>query len=212
MNKNKQDIKIAMVILAAGESTRMGSPKQLFPWKNTTLLGNTIEQGLASNVDSVFVVLGAYSKAISEKINKYNITILDNKNWTLGMGSSIACAMDYIERNNLYFDAVLIALSDQPLIDLKYYNQLNNSFINNNKNIIASQLKSRVGVPAIFGNNYIKRLSKLNKDIGARTIIATNIDDVYVVNLGDLNPDIDTEDDYKTLYNKYGKYEEYNDN
>ena len=206
MEKNKQDIKIAMVVLAAGESTRMGSPKQLLPWKNTTLLGHTIEQGLASNVDSVFVVLGAYSKAISEEIGKYNITIVENKNWTLGMGSSIACAMEYVERNNLFFNAVLIALSDQPLIDLKYYNKLINSFLNNDKNIIASQLKSRAGVPAIFGYNYFNDMSKLNKDIGARTIIATHINDVHVVNPEDLYPDIDTEDDYKTLYNKYGKY------
>ncbi|MBG7631334.1 MAG: NTP transferase domain-containing protein, partial [Bacteroidetes bacterium] len=57
----KTEGNIAMLILAAGESKRMNGIKQLLPWKNTTLLGNAIEQGLNSNVNLVYVVLGANS-------------------------------------------------------------------------------------------------------------------------------------------------------
>lgn len=205
MNKNKHDIKIALVILAAGESTRMGSIKQLLPWKSTTLLGQAIQQGLFSIADSVFVVLGAHYNKIVDTIMDHRITIIENKDWSSGMGSSIACAMKFIERNDIHFDAVLISLSDQPFIEYKYFNKLINSFLKNNKNIAATQTKSRAGVPSIFGLDYFKALSELKNDIGAREIIATNLNDVFIERTGDLNIDIDTENSYKTLYNKYGR-------
>ncbi|MEN8125155.1 MAG: nucleotidyltransferase family protein [Bacteroidota bacterium] len=205
MNKNKHDIKIALVILAAGESTRMGSIKQLLPWKSTTLLGQAIQQGLSSDADSVFVVLGAHYNKIVDTIMDHRITIIENKDWSSGMGSSIACAMKFIERNDIHFDAVLISLSDQPFIEYKYFNKLINSFLKNNKNIVATQTKSRAGVPSIFGLDYFKALSELKNDIGAREIIATNLNDVFIERTGDLNIDIDTENSYKTLYNKYGR-------
>ena len=67
---------IAMVILAAGAATRMQAIKQLLPWKKTTLLGNAIEQGLQSNVDKVYVVLGANASKIKKKYTlKKNIRI-----------------------------------------------------------------------------------------------------------------------------------------
>lgn len=203
--KNKQDLKIAMIILAAGESIRMGSTKQLLPWKDTTLLGHTIEQGLASDVDSVFVVLGANYNTIFETIKRHRITIIENSNWSLGMGSSIACAIEFIKINDIHFDAFLIVLSDQPFIGYKYFNKLINSFINIKKNIVATQINNRVGAPSIFSLDYFKVLSELKNDIGAREIIAANIDDVYIVETEDLKIDIDTEESYKALYNQYGK-------
>ena len=106
--------KIAMIILAAGESKRMDAIKQLLPWKNTTLLGHTSKQGLVSDVDSVFVILGADSKSILNKIDQTDIVFIDNQNWQKGMGTSITCAMHYFKKKSLNFDAVLIALIDQP--------------------------------------------------------------------------------------------------
>ena len=201
----KKNSKIAMIILAAGESKRMGTIKQLLPWKNTTLLGNLIEQGLASNVEKVFVVLGANYKNIIKKVETDNIEIIYNKNWSLGMGFSISFAMHYIDKKALCFDAVLIALVDQPLIDVVYFNKLTNSFISDDYEIVASKYNERVGVPAIISSKYFDLLSKLESDFGARKIIKENIDDLKVVNEEDNLIDIDTISDYKSLFHRHGK-------
>jgi len=116
--------KIAMVILAAGASTRMNTIKQLLQWKNTTLLGNAIEQGLSAKVDSVFVVLGARKEKINPTIKEYNITIIENKNWHLGLGKSVACAVEFLVNSPTRFDGILFALADQPLLTISHYNKL----------------------------------------------------------------------------------------
>jgi molybdenum cofactor cytidylyltransferase len=206
MNKSKKNcLKIAMIILAAGDSKRMGTIKQLLPWHKTTLLRHAIEQGLASDVNEVFVVLGANYKIIADHISQYNINSINNSNWSQGMGTSIASAMHYLYENNLNYDAVLIALSDQPLVDIKYYNYLINKYITSAKNIIASQNKDRIGVPAIFGSGYFETLSKLRQDIGARKIISMYTDDLQVVKGEGKLIDVDTVSDYKTLFQKYGE-------
>jgi len=195
--------KIAIIILAAGASKRMGSIKQLLPWKNTSLLGNAIEQALNSNADDIFVVLGSNYGLISEEINEHDITIVNNKNWALGMGTSIAEAMEIIKNNSKKYRAVLILLVDQPLIDVKYINILIDSFVGNN--IIASGYQNRVGVPAIFDHKYFNELKKLNGDIGARKLILEHINDVKIINGLDKLKDIDTIESYGQLYQKFGK-------
>ncbi len=195
--------KIAAIILAAGSSKRMGKVKQLLPWKYTTLLGNSIEQSLASEVDEVFVVLGSNYKLISKEIENHNITILHNKKWSQGMGFSISCAMDFMDKNSIKFDGVLIMLVDQPLIDVIYINILINRFKSNN--IIASKYNNRVGVPAIFSSLYFNKLRKLNKDIGARDLISTHINDVIEIDAFGKFQDIDNVSNYDLLYQKYGK-------
>ena len=194
--------KIAAIILAAGSSKRMGKVKQLLPWKYTTLLGNSIEQALASEVNEVFVVLGSNYKLISKEIENHNITILHNKKWSQGMGFSISCAMNFISNNSIKYDGVLIILVDQPLIDIKYINKLIHKFIGSN--IITSKYKKRVGVPAIFSSVYFNELSGLNRDIGARDLITEHINDVKVIDAFDKIQDIDSISSYKLLYQKFG--------
>lgn len=194
-----------MIILAAGESSRMGAIKQLLPWKGNTLLNHTIEQGLSSDVDSVFVVLGANSKQIISAISTSKIQIIENTEWTLGMGRSISCAMEFVEKNTIHYDAALIALADQPLIDTTHYNNLINVFIDDDKKIVATQLNKKAGVPAIFGSIYFQSLLKLKHDIGAREIIAAHSEELQIVNAGDRILDIDTMETYKELYKKYGR-------
>ncbi len=204
VKREETQFTIAMIILAAGESKRMGSIKQLLPWKHTTLLGNAIEQGMASDVNSVYVVLGANEKIISDNIKDYQVSCIENMKWSLGMGSSIAAAMDFFKNNSLHFDAVLIALSDQPLIDFIYFNKLIFNYINSNKKIIASQRKAGEGVPAIFDSIYFKDLLKLDRDYGARKIITGHKEDLYLIKTENKDVDIDTYDDYRILYKKYG--------
>jgi len=204
LNK-KERLKIAMIILAAGESKRMGTIKQLLPWKNSTVLDQVIKTGIACNVDKVFVVLGANHKSIIKETKNKHIEIIYNQNWASGMGSSISCAMKYLGNYSENFDAVLIALADQPLIDVTYYNNLIFNFINTKSNIVASKHNNRVGVPAIFSSKYFHLLSKLELDYGARIIIKENKEDLKVIDEGGKLNDLDTISDYNEIFQSYGK-------
>lgn len=194
-----------MVILAAGASRRMEKIKQLLPWKNTTLLEHAIQEGLASEIDAVFVVLGANAEQISNSISHLPVQTVINANWERGMGTSIACAMQEIHNYSENFDAVLIALTDQPLLEKIYFNNLINSYLNNNKNIIASQIKNGAGVPVILSAGYFEALANLDQDFGARKIIANHPEDVILVNPGDKIVDVDTKEAYEALFDTYGK-------
>ena len=169
---------IAMVILAAGAATRMQAIKQLLPWKKTTLLGNAIEQGLQSNVDKVYVVLGANASKIKKQILNYPIQIIEHKNWQLGIGSSIACAIKYFKENKLNYNSVLITLADQPLINAAYYNLLIAQSLTYKERIIASNIHHKPSVPAIFDAYFFDKLAQLNEDKGAKQLMQAVSDDV----------------------------------
>jgi len=98
----------------------MGQSKQLLPWKRGTLLSHAIEKSLQLKQLNTFVILGAHFQTIKKEITHFPITIVQNKDWESGMGTSIRSAITYFSENSLHFKAVLITLVDQPLIDVVY--------------------------------------------------------------------------------------------
>ena len=198
-------MKIAILILAAGESKRMNGIKQLLPWKNTSLLGNTIEQALQSKGDAVYVVLGANANQIAPTIAHYNIQTIENKNWKNGLGNSIAAGVQYIKENQYQCDAILITLADQPLIDAAYYNILIDRYSQKEAKIIASETNKNPSVPAIFDAIYFEQLSQLDKEKGAKEILLAAQKEVYRLPANANLIDIDTTSDYEELYNNFGK-------
>ncbi|AXT21166.1 nucleotidyltransferase family protein [Flavobacteriaceae bacterium AU392] len=190
---------IAILILAAGASNRMGIPKQLLPWKHTTLLEHTIETVLELNIEHTFVVLGANIKLMSSKIKSYPIEIIHNINWQNGLGSSIASGAKYIRSLKKTFDGILIVLADQPFIDVTHLNTLIESFLNKKHKIITTSYnKYKEGVPAIFDAVYFKELSNLNNDFGAKELIENEKTNSVMISEDKLT-DIDTKDDYNRL-------------
>ena len=191
--------KISILILAAGSSSRMGMPKQLLKFGNTTLLGNTINQCLGVSAENVCVVLGANLKEIKENINFENITIIENENWQSGMGTSISCGIDFIQKNFQKCDGVLITLADQPYITSSYLKKLIDLYNSTSKKIVASKVENRISVPAIFDACYFEELKKLNQDKGAKDILKKHANNVKALSSTINFIDIDTVEDYKFL-------------
>ncbi len=189
---------IATIILAAGGSSRMGQPKQLLPWKKTTLLGYSVKQALKSNTQKVYVVLGAYFNEIEISLREEPVDILKNKEWKTGMGSSIAFAINYLKEEN--FDGALFLLADQPQIDSIFINKLIAKWQQGIKPIIATRYNNKGGVPAIFSKPYFGCLSQLASKKGAYSIIRSNPSKTTVIS--PLNPimDIDTQEEYALNY------------
>lgn len=191
---------IAIVILAAGESSRMGERiKQILPWKESNLLGNALAQAKNTIAEASFVVLGAYIEIIKAEVAFEANTVIENSNWKNGMGSSIAAAMEYFNSKNHDYDAVLLMLADQPKIDTNYLNKMIGNWRGNPHRIITTQYENRSGVPAIFGKEHFEVLQKLNADFGAKDIISSNEKLVLALNPEGKEIDIDSWEGYQKL-------------
>ncbi|SDL27914.1 nucleotidyltransferase family protein [Kriegella aquimaris] len=191
---------MAVLILAAGQSSRMGKIKQLLPWKNTTLLGNAIINAKTIS-ENVFVVLGAFSNEIKNEFGLKEALFIENKNWENGLGSSLAFGIDYIQKSQKDYRAILVTLGDQPLIDGLYLKTIVTSHNDTKKGIIATAYGGRAGVPALFASNYFDRLRKLDSDNGAKTIINSNKNDTLILSPNGKAMDVDTLEDYKKVLN-----------
>jgi len=192
---------IAVVILAAGASSRMGIPKQVLKWKNTTLLGHAIETAKALDQKKIVVVLGANFNQIEATLNDDHIEIIKNDDWESGMGKSIATGVCYILKTDINFDAVLVMLADQPLVDQSYFNSMIAQYKVGANQIIATAYKSgKQGVPVLFDQVYFEALSQLNDDKGAKVILHRHVEHVSVVQATHDVSDIDTLEDYERIY------------
>lgn len=190
-------MKIAALILAAGMSSRMGTAKQLLPYKQTTLLGWAIENAIKSEVNAVYCVLGANAKEITATISKHPIQIIHNTNYQKGLSSSIISGIEHIK--TLAYDATLIMLCDQPNVNSKYINTLLSEFKSKPNYIIASLYKNVKGVPAIFPKEQFPKLLNLKDDKGAKLLLNASNNSVIAIETPIDLFDIDTPEDYRNL-------------
>lgn len=188
------------LILAAGSSSRMGYPKQLLPWKNTSLIVHEIEKSQRLAQVSTVVILGANSEIIKKEIAHFPIVTIDNQHWGSGMGTSISCGMQYVLEKQKSCTNVLITLVDQPLIDTKHLNSLILQSAKHPDKIIATSRMRNLGVPAIFPKYYFRELHKLEEDYGARFLLKQYKDSIVsVVDNYNRTDDIDTPEQYRAL-------------
>jgi len=193
---------ILAVVLAAGASTRMGEPKQLLPWKNSTLLQYTIDNLKQIGFKEIIVVLGANYHLILPKIDSKEISIIENKNWQDGIGSSISFASEFIYENKYDIDGVFFLLADQPFVTLAHLNITIKAFKEHSLKIVATSYnKNRIGVPVLFEPSYLQELKSLKGDKGASSILKKYNDFVSAVQPDFKNLDIDTLEDYNYLLN-----------
>lgn len=189
----------AILILAAGSASRMGKTKQLLPYRETTLLGHSISQALASKADSVYCVLGAQAELIEKEMHS-KVKFIINENWEYGLSSSIAAGIRYLKTKDC--NSVLVMLADQPKIDSVYLNLLLDYSIENPTKCIASGYGAKNGVPAVFPKSYFDILEKLNGDQGAQQLLNSETNVVITINAKDKVEDIDTPEDYNRLLKK----------
>lgn len=192
--------KIAVVVLAAGNAKRLGQSKQLLPWGNSTLLGNVVRNVLAVDAHKFFVVLGAYSNEIIEKINLSETTVLINGNWQQGLGSSIASAIAEIENKYSEVNSVLLVLADQPFISSIHLNAIIKLHSTEKESIIITRKEDYIGVPVLFPRKFFRELMLLSNDEGAKQIINRNKNWVKEVVSQDDTADIDTFESYEALH------------
>ncbi|MFB2971371.1 NTP transferase domain-containing protein [Aerosakkonema sp. BLCC-F183] len=190
---------VGIIILAAGASTRMGTPKQLLPYGESTLLSHTIEVALASVCHPIIVVLGAYAAQIRSQINQLTIRIVENSQWSEGMSSSIRVGIQALDTAIEKPQAVVLCLCDQPLISTQVVNQLIEVYFQTGKPIIASEYAGTLGVPVLFERSFFPNLMNLKGAEGAKKVIQKCGDRVLSVPFAEGIVDIDTPEEYQQL-------------
>lgn len=185
---------IGVLILAAGESKRMGKSKQLLSWGSNNFLDHTINQASSLN-SKICVVLGANSKKIANNI-KNNTKIIVNQNWKKGIGSSLSYGTKIFGKDK---EALLILLCDQPLISSDFLNLMLKKYNSNCDKIIATSYNKRAGVPAIFPKKYFSDLELLNKDFGASKFMLNEKSNTILIDPMGKNIDVDTQEQYEAL-------------
>jgi len=188
---------VSAILLAAGESKRMGKPKQLMLLGKTTMLEQTIDNLLNSKVSEVIVVLGHKAEEIMRKLTSKPVKIALNPVYHQGMSTSILAGLNLVDDRAR---AVMLALADQPFIDSQTINRLIDEFCDHNKGIVIPTYQGHRGHPVIFATKYRDELLSLKGDIGGRQIIVHHPDDVLEVAVDSpgINIDINTTDDYNS--------------
>ena len=191
--------RVPLILLAAGESKRMGKPKQLLPYKKSSLIRHAATEAVVSFCDPVIVVLGANSDRISLEINDLPVGIAHNSRWQQGMSASIAIGIDTLLKMKIDFNAVVIALADQPLVTARVYNRLIEIYYQNKVRAVASNYSDTIGVPALFDGTIIPELLKMNHQGGAKQLLARYSKRAFNLDLPEAAVDIDTTTDYQKL-------------
>jgi molybdenum cofactor cytidylyltransferase len=164
---------ISAIVLAAGQSKRMGGDNKLIKKYNKKyLINHIIGTLIKSKVNKIIVVLG-FQKIKVRKITVKNkkINFVFNKNYKSGMASSIKTGLKRILKKNIGF---LVVQADMPLISKKIINSLCYAIENNNKEIVVPIYKINMGNPIGFKSSMIKILNKTKGDSGAKKMIKRN--------------------------------------
>ena len=151
----------AAIILAAGESTRMGFPKQLAEYKGNTIL-ETVVETVSSYIENTVVVLGHENETLTEKINFKNSTILINENWEEGIVSSIRTGLFYLNSAK-NIDGVLIFMGDQPAINEDVIKKLL-EVQHDEDEVVVPQYRYETGYPVLIPRFFWNKLELITQD------------------------------------------------
>ena len=166
MNNNN----IIKVVLAAGLSKRYGFKNKILEKINGKTLIETILDRLIqidSNKNNIVVIGGNNYNSLKKTLNKYDVKLFYNKNYKNGLGSSVS----FIFKKKISKNGIMFIPGDMPLISIKDFKKLINTFFQKQNKIISPCYKEKIGNPLIIPKIYFNLLKNLKKDEGARKVL-----------------------------------------
>ena len=196
---------ISAILLAAGESKRMGRPKQMLAWKGKTLLRHVLENLIHSTVDEIILVLGHEAEAIQKSLTEFQIKIVINPDYQQGMASSLRQGLLAIDTRS---EAFLVVLADQPGIGPEIINQIIHKFqrADPRRGIARPVYRGLQGHPVLISVRYLQEALQLQGDVGARQILMNHPEDILEIEADQegILKDIDTHEEYQKYLNQTG--------
>lgn len=189
----------ALLLLAAGASTRLGSPKQLVKIGEQFLLEKMVETALATPFRPVVVVLGAHAEIIRPTVDHLPVEILQNDNWESGMASSITCGVRHLVENHPDCPGLVLMLSDQPFVTQGILQKLHAEALEKQVAMAAAHYGGTFGPPAYFSAEMFGEMLLLQGQAGAKKLFAQHPDRVAQVDFPEGADDLDTPEDVQRL-------------
>ena len=190
---------IAAVILAAGQGRRLGQTKQLLAWGPTTILGQTIQQVQASQVDEIVVVIGHDAAAVATIASAHQVRTVPNPAHATGeLLSSLQVGIKALAES---VAAAIVILADQPFIPPAVINQLITAFQHRDEQLIAPVYHGQRGNPVLIGRTLFPDLLALPPLSAPRALFQQHPDQVFLVEVDTdtILLDIDRWEDYERL-------------
>jgi molybdenum cofactor cytidylyltransferase len=192
-------MKVAAIVLAAGGSTRFGQPKQLAIFRDETLIRRIVAAANQAECVPIVVVVGRDAAQITSELAGLPVSIAVHRNWSNGLGSSIAVGVRHAVGIAPNLDAAILLTCDQPFVNAAALKQLIQVHLENGNTIVASAYAGTLGIPALFNQSCFVDLLQLTGDSGAKGIILRRRHDVAPFNFPAAAIDIDTAADYENL-------------
>ncbi len=188
-----------VVIVAGGESKRLGIPKQLLSYQGETLLNRLIAKLKQATNFPIFLILGASAEKIIQEIGATDFSITINENWQEGMASSIRLGIQVAQKNIPDLEGILLVVCDQPFIAVANIQALIQLQQHSDLPIAACYYANTLGTPALFHKSIFPDLLQLRGDVGAKNIILQRGAEVAKLHFEEGLVDIDTPEDYQQL-------------
>ena len=190
---------IHALVLAAGESRRMGMPKPLLRFGDTTFLEQIIAALRRSSVDAITAVLGARADVIRASTDLSGTNVVINEDYRRGQLSSLIAGLTSVPAET---DAIVLCLVDNPMISADVVNRLVDGFGKTGRQIVLPVFNGRRGHPALFARSLFDELVNAPIDKGARHVVSSNQDKILEVDVPDRGVlmSIDTPEDYRSSF------------
>lgn len=185
------------VVLGAGRSSRFGSPKQLLPFGDTTLLGQVVRNANASSLDRTVVVLGRASGELRDAIDFGRAEVVENTAYGTGCASSLLAGLDAAGDD---CRALFLLLGDQPGVLTGFIDRAHSVWRIDRPWAAVCSYRGRLGHPFVFSPTAFEDLRGLHGDKAVWKLIEANPDRVREIELdAELTPDVNTPEDYERV-------------
>lgn len=188
-----------VILLAAGNSSRLGRPKQSLLFEGKTMLQHSIEAAATADATFAVVVLGAKAELLQTDIQTDKVHTIKNNRWREGMASSIVCGVRKLLEIDDTIKGLILMVCDQPYVTTFLINELITVHRNTGKPIVTCSYGETFGPPTLFYKSIFSELMGLTGDVGARSIIEKYPGEVEVIPFPEGITDIDTEADYQKI-------------
>lgn len=187
------------VILAAGNSSRLGQNKQLLRVGDQTIIRRAVLATRAARVRHIAVVTGFAPDAVRRELFGLGVTEIYNSEWSLGMGRSLAAAVTAPKVMAWNSAALLVVLPDQFRVSTNHLDALLSARQTSGKGIAATRYGAEQGAPAVFAASYFQALAALAPAAGARPLLKKFASDAVFIDNPDAAFDLDTRADMARL-------------